>query len=111
MIRHPPRSPLFPYPPLSRSSAHKRLFLTSRQLLQNVLDLDMRYHFPANFAEPAQAVGNANKSILIHSRDVSGVVPAVPENLGGFVRLVQIAAHDIWAAHQQQARLIHAKGL
>src|SRR5256885_6979014 len=32
MIRRPPRSPLFPYPPLSRSEIHRRTYTAARGL-------------------------------------------------------------------------------
>src|SRR5260370_4393600 len=90
---------------------NKSLFGGAGQFLQEVLDFDVRHHLAANFAEAAQAVNDAQKTILIHSRNVSGVVPAVAENLGGLLRLVEVAAHDVRAADEQQPRLIHSHRL
>src|SRR5712691_9462224 len=54
----------------------KSLFRGTGKFLQQILDLDVRHHFAANFTEAAQAVGDANESILVHPRDIPGVVPA-----------------------------------
>src|SRR5947208_3378291 len=95
----------------SRGGDHKGLLRGAGQFLQDVLDFDVRHHLATNFAEAAQAVGDAQKTVFIHPRDVPGVVPAVAEDLGGFFRLVEVAAHDVRSADKQQSRLIRAYAL
>ena len=56
------------------------------QFVQLFLHLDVRHHFAADFAEAAQTVGDLQKAILVHRRDVAGDVPAVAQHLGGFLR-------------------------
>src|SRR2546430_14179699 len=47
MIRHPPRSPLFPSPPLSRSQ-----FVTQRAFAANQGEEFPRFHIPPRVAAP-----------------------------------------------------------
>src|ERR1035437_5589580 len=83
----------------------KDLFGRAADLVKLVFDLDMGNHFSANLAEPGQAIGNPDESILIHRSDVTRVIPATPENLSGLFRTVQISLHDIWDAHLVGPRL------
>src|ERR1035437_9864732 len=83
----------------------KDLFGRAADLVKLVFDLDMGNHFSANLAEPGQAIGNPDESILIHRSDVTRLIPATTENLSGLFRTVQISLHDIWAAHLVGPRL------
>ena len=87
------------------------MFGCARQFLQQILDLDVRNHFAADFAEAAQAVGDAQKAFFIHPRDVAGVIPAIAKNVRGFFRLIEIPAHDIRAADEKQPRLVRGNRL
>src|SRR5262249_55614907 len=81
------------------------------ELLEQVLDFDVRHHFSADFAEAGETVGDAEETVLVGSSDVAGVVPAIAQDFGGFLGFVQIAAHDVGAADEEQARLIDAERL
>ncbi len=66
----------------------------------------MRNHFAADFAEAAQAIGDAQETVFIDGGDVTGVVPAALQYVRSFVGTIQVTHHDVWPAHQQQARLV-----
>src|ERR1019366_10039793 len=89
----------------------KDLFGRAADLVKLVFDLDMANHFSANLAEPGQAIGNPDESILIHRSNVARVIPATTENLSSLFRTLQISLHDIWAAHQQQSGLAFGCGI
>src|SRR5581483_8296581 len=89
----------------------KGLLGTAGEFLEQILDLPVRHHFTADFAEAAEAVGNAEKSVFIHRGNVAGVVPAIPQHGGGFLGLVKVAAHDVGATHEKQSGLVNAEGL
>ena len=61
----------------------ERLFGGIGEFVQFLLDLDVRHHFAADFAETAQAIGNLQKAILVNRRNVAGDIPAVVQHLGG----------------------------
>ena len=64
----------------------ERLLGRAGQFVQFFLDLDVRHHFAADFAEAAQAVGDLQEAVLVHRRDVAGDIPAVAQDLGGLFR-------------------------
>src|SRR5258708_19158071 len=78
---------------------YKHLLRSARKLLQLFFHLDVRHHLAANFAEPAQAVCHAQKSVLVDGGNVAGVVPAAAQQLRRFLRPLQVAPHHIRAAH------------
>src|SRR5713226_6925832 len=78
---------------VGHGSDDEGLFPGAGQFLQDVLDFDVRHHLAPDFAETAQPVGNSQEAVFVHPGDVAGVVPAVAENVGGFFRLVEVAAH------------------
>jgi hypothetical protein len=84
----------------------EHLFGGIGELVERVLDLDVRNHLAADLAEPAQPVGDADEAVFVHRRDVAGVVPAVDQDLGGLLGAVQVTLHHVRAADQEQARLI-----
>src|SRR5205807_6339524 len=90
---------------------HECLFCGSGEFLKQIFHLDVRHHFAADLAEAAQPVGEAEKTLFVHPRDVARVVPAVAKNVRGFFRLVEITAHDVRAAHKQQAWFVRGDWL
>src|ERR1700722_5353952 len=79
------------------------------QFVQLFFYFDVGNHFSADFAEAAEAVGDAQESVFVLGGDVAGVVPAVFQNFGGFLRKVQITDHHVRPAHEQQPRLVHGE--
>jgi hypothetical protein len=75
-----------------------------------VLDADVRDHLAADFAEPAQAVGDLDETILVFGGDVAGDVPAVLECLRRQVRPAQVTFHDVRASHQQEPGSLTGRG-
>src|SRR5207247_7077678 len=67
--------------------------------------LDVRNHLAADFAEPAQAVSDADEPVFIDGGDVARVVPAVLQDLSRLFRLLQVPLHDVGPADEQQTRL------
>jgi len=63
---------------------NEHLFGRIGQLVQFFLDLDVRHHFAADFAEAVQPVGDLQETVLVERRDVAGAIPAIAQHLGGF---------------------------
>ena len=68
-----------------------------------LFDSEVRHHFAGDLAEAREAVGDADEAFVVDQRDIAGDVPAVVEDLGGALGLVEIAEHAVGALHQQQA--------
>ena len=67
-----------------------------------LFDFEVRHHFAGDFAEAGEAVGDVHEAFVVEQRDVAGDVPAVAEDLGRALGLVEIAEHAVGALHQQQ---------
>src|SRR5581483_11713183 len=95
---------------IGHAAHHEHLFGGLRQFVQLFLDPDVRHHLTADLAKTAETVGNLQESVLVHGGDIPGDVPAATEHLGGFLRLTEVALHDIGTAHSQQPCLADLGG-
>src|SRR5262249_46211318 len=81
------------------------------QLVELLFDLDVRHHLTADLAEAREPVGDGEEAVLIDRREIAGVIPAVAQDLGGLLRLAEIAQHDARSFDFEQTRLIESAGL
>src|SRR5450759_3084672 len=64
---------------------------------------EMWHHFAGDFAEAREAVGDAQEAFVVEQRNVAGDIPAVAEDFGGALGLIEVAQHAVGAFDQQQA--------
>ncbi|OQA25608.1 MAG: hypothetical protein BWY59_01709 [Verrucomicrobia bacterium ADurb.Bin345] len=69
------------------------------------LHADVRHHLAPDLAEAREAVGDRHEPVLVHDRDVAGVVPSVAQHLRGLLRVVEIADHDVRPLDEHQPGL------
>src|SRR5215475_10626959 len=79
--------------------------------MDSLFHFDVRHHFAADFAEAAEAVRDAQEAVFINGCDVSGVIPAVLEYFGGFLRSIEVPHHDVRAANEEQPGLVYRQSL
>ena len=72
---------------------------------EGVLDGGEADHLAADLGEAFQAAAHEQVAFVVHADDVAGVIPAAQGLEGGVSVGVQIAAHDVGAAHEQAAAL------
>ena len=71
-----------------------------------LFDPDVRHHFAADLGETALTPGNSNESFIIDHAQVTRRVPAVLNQLGGFLWMIQISEHYVRALDFQHTFLI-----
>ena len=71
------------------------MFVDPGHLHDRRLDADMRNHLAGDLGEPAGAVGDLEKPVVVHVTDVTGDVPTPLEHLGGRLGTIQVAHHDL----------------
>src|SRR5204863_1985730 len=82
-------------------------FAAAGELAQLVLDFDVRHHFAADLAEAALAAGDVDQAFLVDEGDVPRLVPAVLDNFGGQLGLMEVTEHDIGTFDPEHAGLFH----
>ncbi len=75
------------------------------EFVQLFFHANVRHHFAADLAEPTESVGDGQEPVFIQRGDVAGDIPAVADDLGGFVRPAEVAGHDVGAADEEHAGL------
>src|SRR5215831_3044695 len=90
--------------PLLVRNRHHRAFEDGRVLGDGLLDLDGRDVLPTRDDDVLLAVAELDVAVGVPDADVSRVEPPAPERLGRGVGLLEVALHDVVAAHDDLAQ-------
>ena len=71
------------------------VFVPADDFVDFFLDLDVRYHFAADFGESAFSTGDVDITVGIDQSDIPGDVPTVVHDFGGQFGLIEITGHDV----------------
>src|SRR5262245_40173643 len=91
-------------PPLLVRNRHHRALEDGRVLGDGLLDLDGRDVLSTGDDDVLLAVAELDVAVGVPDTDVPRVEPAAPERLGRGVGLLEVALHDVVAAHDDLAQ-------
>ncbi len=84
-------------------------FLHLGMLVKDLINIPRVDIEAAGYDHVFLAVHDIEVTVFIHFPDVPGITPSVPDHVGRFLRLVQVALHDLGTLDDDLSRLAHRK--